>query len=61
MYQERPRLRASMGARPYGHGLTAANHQALRVFAQTAHRYGLIDRMVEPEEYFAEYLASPGL
>jgi 4,5-dihydroxyphthalate decarboxylase len=61
MYQERPRLRALMGERPYGHGLTAANHRALRVFAETAHRYGLIDRMVEPEEYFAEYLASPGL
>lgn len=59
MYQERARLRALMGARPYGHGLTTANHHALRVFAETAHRYGLIDRMVEPEEYFAEYLASP--
>jgi 4,5-dihydroxyphthalate decarboxylase len=59
MYQERARLAGLMGARPYGHGLTVANCHALRTFAATAHRYGLIDRMVEPEEYFAEYLASP--
>ncbi len=58
MYQERTRIGTIMGARPYGHGLGTANLHAVRVFAETAHRYGLIDRMVEPQEYFADYLDS---
>ena len=40
---------------PYGF---ERNHEQVRIFADQAHRSGIVDRMIPPEEFFREFLDS---